>query len=403
MAKRGNVGEVIPELLSLVTDPRYDPAAFVGTGVPEAGARLLQEIGAGEAAPVVEPAARTLAQLAEALDPATATHDEVTALGGKVLDEARTRFAPIEADREAKLARRGKVEADYSGLQDSVWKTHSAQVKAGEPVVETPEVKAKLAEMERLQPTIEALNNEIRNAPKFNDTLKGVLAEVRPMGGAPEVSGRKTISQGVQTLADRFPRDWIDRWNLNGQVKLSERTGVRGYHSWSSQGGETKQMENGTILRKVVEAGITTNKDEAALADPDGTLLHEMMHRFQATVPNLQRLERDYFDARTEGEATVPLYGRMRSKEVGKADEWRRVYTGRQYGTPRDPLRPFVIDEQGTWYPETPVPGDGPLEGGAWPVRTPMEVITTGVEDAYGGVADEIGHAAFVVGLLAGV
>jgi hypothetical protein len=162
-----------------------------------------------------------------------------------------------------------------------------------------------------------------------------VMSEIMPMGG--EVAGTpghragRGMSSHDQAIsgAARYPSAWVDLSGRAGTVDF-KKTQNRAHYNHDRTSG------NGTIT----------------LDGKVSTAVHELGHRFEATVPGLYALEREFHTRRTAGESSVPLkkifpghrYGR---DEMTKEDEFFHAYAGKTYDGSRF-FEVFTMGIEGT-------------------------------------------------------
>jgi hypothetical protein len=152
--------------------------------------------------------------------------------------------------------------------------------------------------------------------------LKTVLSEIRPMG-RPSSSKRAFASTGsirLRDIADKasdfFPRDWINR--LDVQIKFKESR--RGYF----REGRGSQAH---------EIAISGGRGELA-GDPNGftTMVHELGHMMERQVPGVRVAESIFYRRRAmpDGEP-LRKYRYGDSHEVVRPDEFADEYIGKDY------------------------------------------------------------------------
>jgi hypothetical protein len=335
--------------------------------------------------------------LATAFDGSSSSAGDATALGSAVQEEAARRLeastGALKADHEAKTTAHLDALRRYavSDERENVIRLNETQGIPLSDAMGHPDAGPIANEVHRLGLELSDTAKAIAEAPSFEDHLVETLAEVRPMGGRIEIASRarKAIKAGTEALMSRFPSEWIDRSNNVGPVKLAERT-QRGLHSYWRSPSEFKEVE-GRRFYKITRSEVAVPPHQAVNFKNGGTLSHELMHRMQMSVPNLTRLEREFFQSKTAGEATQQLkvlqpkanYG---SNELTKPDEFVDPYSGKTYRA-----GDLYHDDEGAWEAELPPEAEA----------VPREILTMGLQEALKGKDTE--QARFVLGLLAGL
>jgi len=145
-----------------------------------------------------------------------------------------------------------------------------------------------------------------------------VMREVQPMGGVlegtpghrtPKFKGAASVNEQVTLASARYPSSWTELSNLRGSVNFKQTTGRAHYRDFDSQ-----VTLDGTV----------------------STAVHEIGHRFEATVPGLYALERHFHDRRTKGETSrrmadlLPGHGYAKH-EITYEDHFSDPYMGKVY------------------------------------------------------------------------
>ncbi len=178
-------------------------------------------------------------------------------------------------------------------------------------------------------------------------TAKKVLGEIRPMGNVEQqfagftsdVEAIRSANRGKQVAAiinddvsAGMPTSWLQQSRDAG--KLVGSIGRRGFY-WSRgiTNTDRDQDPNANISRHISAADVR-NTSQIHLSEGDKTLrtvaYHEMGHRFEQTVDGISRLEKQFYDRRTKGEAGRP-YGTDANKVV-RPDKFVNEYMGADYG-----------------------------------------------------------------------
>lgn len=192
--------------------------------------------------------------------------------------------------------------------------------------------------------------------------LRGVLAEVRPMGGRRfdirdhDHPGARDFSGKLADVAERFPTEWLDASNRRGRLKVAN-----GGHDGRAYYSDSEGLVSLTPRQ-------IDNLNES-------TALHEFMHRMEQARPDIKAAEWAFWSRRagTEPIRTIaeltgnPAY---RADEVGIGDQFGNPYMGKRYAAP--------------------------LSG----ETAPWELMSMGVESVYHGthVVDD-DYRAFVLGV----
>lgn len=144
--------------------------------------------------------------------------------------------------------------------------------------------------------------------PTRSEAMLTELRKLRPMGGSIKLHNQK--GKGIE-IAEKwnkyFPSDWIEASNDRGGIIVQVRKG-RAHYS----------------------AGTVKVRDD--LDD----WLHEMGHRFEASLPAVKLLERVFYEARTGTDDVVKLSSVLsrhgyKSDEYTVTDEFGHPYMGKRY------------------------------------------------------------------------
>ena len=213
-----------------------------------------------------------------------------------VIDEyLRDPFAKERIIRDA--ARNARLEFDYS----PAGKKLLAEIKDYE--IDIAKYKANLP------------GSIIPGAEKYSQLYaakaKEVLEEVRDLGnGGPKFVGSQKAAKILNEARAVYPNDWLEK----AQTAFPEIQTVskrRGYWNYFSK-----------------EISISFDKS-TGFAPGYSTAVHEMGHMFEASVPGIKELEFAFAHQRAAlGTKRTNLGGR----EVGFEDQWRNLYTGKDYG-----------------------------------------------------------------------
>jgi len=195
-----------------------------------------------------------------------------------------------------------------------------------------------------------------------------VLKQFRNFGSTDEHTWSKGSShvgkERIRSAQDYFPTEWLkksmEEAKVNGfQVKSSNRLSSRGYYS----------------RKEVWDSDLKEYIPRISLNCLTSNIVHELAHRMEHMFPEIVRLEKEFYDRRTQGEIAEKLRvltGRKeyRPDEKAKKDKFNNPYMGKDYG--------------GLVY----------------------EILSMGLEKIYYGLYDDKedeDYDAFIAGLLAGL
>lgn len=224
------------------------------------------------------------------------------------------------------------------------------------------------------------------------DTLNNLLRQVRPMGGkTPFTKGADPRQVAALNKAlERYPRDWVDASARGGEMAISKAgyhlNGLRGYYNHAAH---------------EISLGSWGDHEKAGWKLSDirlkynSTALHEMGHRFAHTVPEIMRLEAEFYARRTE------------LVQEGFGRQWNPAHVGTGYGyglgeSLRDGgfVSEYIGKDYGSWMKDVSKRRSG------------YEVASMGFQELLGGFPagdlkelhlDDADMADFILGLLAGV
>jgi uncharacterized protein YukE len=148
-----------------------------------------------------------------------------------------------------------------------------------------------------------------------------LLSQARDLGG--DLTGFNSVvdPQMLHDAIGRLPTDWIDASNTMGGVNFLE---IRANDPAGYNGLYMPAMGPGTIRVRL---------DGQTPEQIFSTIVHEMAHRFEASVDGIWGMEADFYAARTAGEDLVSM---ANLPVMARRDRFTDVYIG------RDPIRyPF--------------------------------------------------------------
>jgi hypothetical protein len=276
----------------------------------------------------VEPELTPLQKLAAAVDPQTATVSELTEVGQAIMDKVEPQMAATQADieelRAAVATHEAEAELLYSRLdalgdRETFSRTQDAWGKAASATIKT---RKQLRAAEAALPGARA------------EALRAALEEIRPMGGeitAPSTStsrGKEVIARVNEYGSPYLPERWIERANANGPVTgFGMPAGGRAFY---------KQLSAGD--------GVIHLDLHPGLLNKDSTVLHEISHRMEYTVPELMRLEDQFLRERAVGElrplAEITGNHDYEEHEVAYGGDFTHPYMGKVY----DRVRPWALE-----------------------------------------------------------
>jgi hypothetical protein len=254
--------------------------------------------------------------------PATDTPDlrewvqERKALGIDDFEDVRDVGRRVLVDVQKQILRKdARIEKDY---RVAVKREASAQ-----RVVDKARAKggATDAQAIRLAKTVlESARLRDRLATVRSESVSEVLAEIRPQGGVGQrwAPGTKANARvAVARASVHLPKDWLQLSADFGEIRGKET--ARGYYGHPMKAG---------LAELSVRRG-------SGAARQYKTALHELGHRMEYLVPQLQSLARDYLEHRTRGErreslATL-LSDRRYRGEYARKDKFTHPYFGKEY------------------------------------------------------------------------
>lgn len=149
------------------------------------------------------------------------------------------------------------------------------------------------------------------------------LADVRDLGGDIRATGAngarldQRIADAVAQAQGNIPSDWIAASNDMGDLSIIKNR-ERNSGGWYMEAAD--RSGGGTIA--------VSYKQGSSDVQMQSTVLHEFMHRMEATIPQITQLERDYYESRTASEAFVDLTNGIKART--KLDQWVDEYLGRE-------------------------------------------------------------------------
>lgn len=236
-------------------------------------------------------------------------------------------LARIEAQAvatQARLVREGLSKADIDSIMVGTYNTEEnlrrAQSFASGGFRSTPlgeklrkEIKDYTLDITEYQGSLPG--NILPGTQKYNQlyaaSTKEALEEFRELGkGGPEFIGSQKANDILNEAKQVYPSDWLAKAAVDNSNIGTKAVG-RGY--FSNMSGEI---------------GISFDKAKG-FSSGYATAVHEMGHLFEYTIPGLKELEFAFAHQRA---ALGTKRTNMGSKEAGFQDQWRNLYTGKDYG-----------------------------------------------------------------------
>lgn len=150
--------------------------------------------------------------------------------------------------------------------------------------------------------------------------LSSKLSEVRSVGyngidlSSHLMGGSSPEIKRIEYAYAHYPTDWVEKSVAKDNMLVKKAT--RGYY------------ERRTSYSEIAISGSGGKANAVAI--------HEVAHRFEDTVPNMARLERDFYTKRTAGEARIALGKGYGADEYTKKDKFIDKYMGKDYGTGKE-------------------------------------------------------------------
>lgn len=289
-----------------------------------------------------------------ALDQSALTHDQIIDIGSQL---------------------HGRIQSDLPEIRSYADEAAQMRLKGPENFTEAEMAWAR-GEPDALaaHSGVRFLDAQAQYQAEYQARVAAYLGEVRAMGGDITIAARggsevqDRVYEAIRDVQANIPSSWITASNDLGKLTINEvgqQARYGGYYSPFANG-------NGRIAI-----------DTRMVRDPSvrSTFLHEMMHRMEQVVPQIGQMEAAFYDARTAGDALVPLTNGIDMNT--KLDQWMDQYIGR-----------------------------APIDYSPWGVdATTYELLSIGAEAALGGgttfdlylIRQDEEFMAFILGLLATV
>lgn len=148
-----------------------------------------------------------------------------------------------------------------------------------------------------------------------------VLQQVRPLGNPgkhPWAKGsQKKVKDAIEQASAFYPSDWL-RVSNQGREMIGRK--VRRGHYWEGNRYEPAEM-------------YLSGKDEQAMLK---VAVHELGHRMEDMIPELRKLEYEFYQRRTAGEGLKWLGPGYSKREKTRFDDFLAPYMGKDYGNKED-------------------------------------------------------------------
>lgn len=172
------------------------------------------------------------------------------------------------------------------------------------------------------------LKNQIKRdyQEKVANQVKDILSQIRPIGASKEQldkqfgKSKSAVRPVMEKALSFYPTEWIQKSIDLGTLKLtkSKNGNGRGFYKPSKK---SNGKIDGTIMLEDI--------------DSLDTGIHEFGHRLEDAVPSIRKLEKEFYERRTEGEQNEQLKkitsGNYKSNEVTKKDDFISPYMGKDY------------------------------------------------------------------------
>jgi SPP1 gp7 family putative phage head morphogenesis protein len=219
-------------------------------------------------------------------------------------------------------------EADAGEVNDKTTALTVPESKPPPPAtkIEDNRIKELVGKVANEQEAIELGGLLLDKAVKENRDIFAVMGDYRKFGSIEPhefVKGSAKINITRITDAQKYyPEDWLLR-SIQGAKDdgLKTTKAARGYYSSSRVWDKNRGKYIPVICL-----------DERQFCE-----VHEMAHRMEHMVPEIIKIEKEFYDRRTKDEKTIRInslkgYGRYGSKEKTRLDKFADPYMGKDYG-----------------------------------------------------------------------
>jgi len=168
---------------------------------------------------------------------------------------------------------------------------------------------------EKLRPLYEERGKlSTKLASLRGDATRDIIAEIRPMGSSREANiigrPRKETKQALEEARGYIPTAWLELSDTTSAMAVKKAN--RGYYSHY---GTPEIVTSGSSIESMRE-----------------TFLHEMGHRMEYIHPTIKKLEKEFYERRTAGEALQWLGSGYGRDERTRKDNFVSAYMGKDYG-----------------------------------------------------------------------
>jgi SPP1 gp7 family putative phage head morphogenesis protein len=340
-------------------DPSYAADVVSEVGIREIGRFIRQDIEkamglrVGEAQRIKKQIARLTKQkdaTRKKLDAATArakrqglenpyTDPDVARLNdewyGKIGDigRLRGRLMPASERRRAIQSAERTVESDRRRLAEVIDSGDNFRIGLN---------RQHLTQSERLLDAARAMPN----VKDYDELVRERIARLRAVGRRPGTTHRgmerapisttddamrrfsewddTAVRQHIDDGIDVYPTDWIEASHAHGRI-LAGRS-RRGYHGRGRHDADGEYTE-------ITISGYADETTSVLSQSARETVVHELGHRMETVVPNMRRLERQFYDRRTAGDTERHMGPGFMPSEMTKPDDFFDAYVGKDYGT----------------------------------------------------------------------
>ena len=269
---------------------------------------------------------------------AEATHEDLRQNGKQLSDKIRNETDIIERNQEikSKTEELKRLNAEYKADKFASERTRAItelRYQLDDGIITAAQFNARAEELAQKYSRVD-LVKQIRSVKQEITTMKikhqrenaadikRILSEVRPMGiGDADIKAhlagsRSAVAGVIAESYDYLPTDWVKASVAYGKIK--PKVVKRGYYRHGSGYSE-----------------LAVSKD--ATGRPNfRTTLHELTHRQEHVNPDILKLEKAFYDRRTEGDRLRSLKsvtgGNYKANEKTRVDDFLNPYMGKDYG-----------------------------------------------------------------------
>jgi SPP1 gp7 family putative phage head morphogenesis protein len=224
-----------------------------------------------------------------------------------------------------------KLDAEGQGILDMLNETQ----------IEGPEYDKHIAKYHEISDKRYSLSATLNGEKR--DIVKGVLKDIRPIGPKDANSAQQWVKKSVgkvkttiNDVREYLPTDWVEKSNL--QPMIAKNT-TRGYYR---EADLKDYAAKGYTLDQVKAWGMESRlTGTISLSGDYGKHMlecgfHEMGHRMEDLIPDIRKLENEFYARRTQGESLQWLGGSYAKSEKTRKDNFISKYIGKDYGNKAD-------------------------------------------------------------------